>query len=181
MALLPFLKIAARDIRVGAVMPSSSYAINRIFSCLPDTFGSVLELGSGDGVITARILDRLRPDGRMLAIEANLEFVRMTRSLGDSRLEVVHGDATAAQDIVSQKGFGEFDLVISGIPFSILTHARRNAAVEMTYAMLRPGGIFLVYQSSPLMRGYLKRHFSVSTSVEPRNIPPYFIMRGKKR
>ena len=132
------------------------YAVKNIFSRLPDSFGSILEYGPGDGVITKRLLERLRPDGRMLAIEANLEFVRKTRSLGDSRIEVVHGDATVAQGIASQKGFGEFDLVISGIPFSMLSHARRNATVEMTYAMLRPGGIFLVYQTSPLMRGYLK-------------------------
>lgn len=181
MAVLPFLKVATRDIQVGAVMPSSSYAVRRILSRLPDTIGSVLEYGPGDGVITTRLLERLRPDGRMLAIEANQEFARKTKGLNDPRLEVVHGDATAAQGIARQKGFGEFDLVISGIPFGMLSRTKRHAVVEMTHAMVRPGGIFLVYQTSPLMRRYLQQHFSVTTVIEPRNVPPYFIMRAEKR
>jgi hypothetical protein len=50
----------------------------------------------------------------------------------------------------------------------------------MSHRLLRPGGVFLVYQTSPLMAGYLKKKFAVTTAIEFRNVPPYFIMAGRK-
>lgn len=178
--ILPFLRVAMRDIRVGAVMPSSSYAVRAILSRLPERFGRVLEYGPGDGVLTRALLERLDDDGRYLAIETNDRFFASVSAFGDPRLETVHGNALAADRFAEERGLGGFDLVISGIPFSLFPQEERHRAVAMTHRLLRPGGIFLVYQVSPLMRPYLRKAFAVSTAIEPRNIPPYFILRAVK-
>lgn len=180
MSLLKFLKVASRDIRVGAVMPSSSFAVRRIMNNVPDRLRQVLEYGPGDGVITKRLLDRLDSQGWLLAIESNPQFVGVLKDIRDSRFTLVHGDATVAADYAAEHGLAGFDLVISGIPFSMLTDASRKKVVDMTYDLLAPGGTFLVYQTSPLMVPYLKRRFSVKTSVEMLNVPPYFVMRAIK-
>ncbi|MEY4744725.1 MAG: hypothetical protein RL272_670 [Candidatus Parcubacteria bacterium] len=180
MNILSFLKIAARDIRVGAVMPSSRWAVEKILARIPDRLTEILEYGPGDGVITRHLLDRLDSSGRMLAIEANPTFAAGLAKIADPRFALVHGDATVASDYAREHGISSFDLVISGIPFSMLSDTKRREVVDMTWSMLRPGGVFLVYQTSPLMVPYLKRRFSVKTSVELRNVPPYFIMQAIK-
>lgn len=180
MNILSFLKVAVRDIRVGAVMPSSRFAVHRIMDAVPDRLRLVLEYGPGDGVITKRLLDRLDSQGRLLAIEANPEFVRTLQEIRDQRLALVHGDATVASDYAKEHGLSDFDLVISGIPFSMLSDKTRREVVAKTYELLRPGGVFLVYQTSPLMLPYLKKKFSVKTSIELLNVPPYFVMQAVK-
>jgi phospholipid N-methyltransferase len=181
MSLLKFLKVASRDVRVGAVMPSSSFAVRRIMNNVPDRLRSVLEYGPGDGVITKRLLDRLDSQGKLLAIEANPQFVGVLKDLHDPRFALVHGDATVAADYAKEHGLAGFDLVISGIPFSLLSDATRKKVVDMTHDLLAPGGTFLVYQTSPLMLPYLKRRFAVKTTIELLNVPPYFVMRATKK
>ena len=119
--------------------------------------------------------------GRLLAIETNPTFAALLAKVEDPRFTLVHGDATVAADYAKEHGLSGFDLVISGIPFSMLSDATRKKVVDMTHGLLRPGGVFLVYQTSPLMLPYLKRRFKVRTSVELRNVPPYFIMQATKK
>ncbi|HTM67796.1 MAG TPA: methyltransferase domain-containing protein [Candidatus Binatia bacterium] len=180
MKIIDFLKLAARDLRIGAVMPSSRWAVHKIMDRVPDRLTNVLEYGPGDGVLTKRLLDRLDSQGRMLAIETNPTFAALLAKIEDPRFTLVHGDATVAADFAKEHGLSAFDLVISGIPFSMLSDATRRKVVDMTWDLLRPGGIFLVYQTSPLMVPYLKRRFKVRTSMELRNVPPYFIMQATK-
>jgi len=179
--LVSFLSVALRDIRVGAVMPSSAYAVRAILSRLPERLDRVVEYGPGDGVVTRVLLDRLSDDGRYLAIETNDRFFADMSAFDDPRLETVHGSASSADRFAAERGLGGFDLVISGIPFSLVSKEVRREMVGMTYRLLRPGGVFLVYQTSPLMLPYLRSMFTVSTAIEPRNIPPYFIMHAKKK
>jgi phospholipid N-methyltransferase len=181
MKIIDFLKVAVRDFRVGAVMPSSRWATAHILSRVPDRLTHVLEYGPGDGVLTRRLLDRLDSQGRMLAIEANPTFVGELSKIADPRFSLVHGDATIASSYAKEHGIDAFDLVISGIPFSMLSDKTRRDVVDMTFDLLRPGGTFLVYQTSPLMVPYLKRRFDVKVSVELRNVPPYFIMKAVKK
>lgn len=181
MGLIPFLKTALKDMRrVGAVMPSSRFAVRRILRQVPADARFALEYGPGDGVLTRELLKRLPPDGRILAIETNDEFVGCLRRIQDSRLTVVHGDARLAAAFARQHGFAGFDLALSGIPFSLLPGELRRDIVSMTHDLLRSGGVFVVYQTSPLMVPYLKRQFGVKTSVEPLNVPPYFVMRAER-
>ena len=181
MKIVEFLKVAARDLRIGAVMPSSRWAVRKIMSRVPDRLATVLEYGPGDGVLTKRLLDRMGAQGRLLAIETNPTFAALLAKIEDPRFTLVHGDATVAADFAKEHGLSGFDLVISGIPFSMLSDATRKKVVDMTHALLRPGGVFLVYQTSPLMLPYLKRRFKVRTTVELRNVPPYFIMQATKK
>ncbi len=182
MGLVEFLKVAVRDpFGVGAVMPSSSFAVRRVVKQLPAGPRMIIEYGPGDGVITRQLLELLPEDGRLLAIEANHDFYRQLLAIDDPRLTLIHGDARQAREHAGREGFGPFDAAVSGIPFSMLTADDRRGVVAMTHDLLGPDGVFLVYQTSPLMRPYLRERFSVRSFVELINIPPYFIMRAAKR
>jgi phospholipid N-methyltransferase len=182
MNIFSFLKVAAQDPwHVGAVMPSSSFAVRNIMRRVPKNLRTILEYGPGDGVLTKVLLEMLPVDGRLLAIETNQEFVDSLREIKDSRLIVVHGDARQADQFAREHGLSGFDLAISGIPFSLISAAERTDLVSKTRDLLRPGGVFVVYQTSVLMRSYLKKVFSVRTFIEFLNVPPYFIMRAARR
>ncbi|KPJ85012.1 hypothetical protein AMJ57_04745 [Parcubacteria bacterium SG8_24] len=180
MSLIDFLKVARRDIKVGAVMPSSRFAVRKILSAVPDGLNKVFEYGPGDGVLTKELLTRLPEEGRLLAVESNPEFCAVLSLIDDPRLQVVKGDAREAENLAQAAGLEAFDLVISGIPFSLMTPAERSELVDVTHRLLRPGGVFLVYQVSPLMVPYLKKRFEVKTCLALLNIPPYFIMRARR-
>jgi len=65
------------------------------------------------------------------------------------------------------------DFVISGIPFSTLAAAEREAVLHATRAVLQPHGAFLVYQFSPMVLASLRRVFSqVRRGFQPLNMPP---------
>ena len=161
-------------------MPSSKSAVKRILRAAPSGAKTVLEFGPGDGVVTRALLARMPADGRLLAIETNHEFVECLRRIDDPRLTVVHGDARAAGTWAVENGIAGFDLAVSGIPFSLLGDATRRDLVALVDRLLRPGGTFVVYQTSLLMRRYLRKVFRVRVSIALKNVPPYFIMKATK-
>lgn len=176
---IDFLKTALKDYKtVGALMVTSRYAVERVVKGLGAYDHLIIEYGPGDGVITKRILSLLPPDGRIIAIEIDQDFRPELEKIRDERLRVVYGDVA---EVTSAAGFSEIDAIVSGIPFSLMPSAMRKDIVASTHSALRPGGKFIVYQASLLLLPSLKRYFrSVDWTLEPRNLPPYFIMTAWK-
>ena len=176
-----FLKTALCDYRVGAVLPSTRRALRRVLTELPRECRYVVEYGPGDGVSTRAILERLPPDGRVVAIERNPDFLPRLWTIDDGRLRLMLGDVRAISTQLDQLGLPRIDAVISSIPFSFLSNSERENIVERTAAALAPAGRFIVYQYSPLMLRYLRRAFTaVRVRFALRNVPPYFIMVAEK-
>ncbi len=186
MAIFSFLKTAIRDIaNVGDVAPSSSYVIKRVIETLPKGVKTIVEYGPGDGIITKELLKQLPLDGRLLAIELNAEFIEKMKKIKDPRLTVIAGDAVRAHEIVQENNMGPVDAVVSGIPFTFsyffIPNEVKRAIFESTRKLLRPKGVFILYQSSLLMKRFLKQYFSISFVYEPRNFPPYFVIRAERK
>lgn len=178
---IDFLKTAFKDFKVGAITASSKYAIKRIVREIPSTCRSIIEYGAGDGVITKKILDNLPVNGKVIAVELNHGFVSKLREIRDSRLEVVAEDvAVFSQNLANSKP-SQTEVIISGIPFTFFKPRLRREIIRATYDLLMPGGIFIVYQYSTLMLPELKKYFpEIKMMFEPRNLPPYFIMKTRK-
>lgn len=177
---LLYLTTMIKDYRLGAVTRSSRFVVRRVLGALPleEPGATIVEYGPGDGVITARVLEGMHADSRLVAIETNPDFVAMLRGIDDTRF---HLHAMGVEEWLDQAEVSGVDAVFSGIPFTFFSPARRDAIVQRTHALLREGGAFVVYQNSLLMRPYLAKHFSsVTTAFEPRNFLPYFVMRAVK-
>jgi phospholipid N-methyltransferase len=142
----------------------------------------VVELGPGPAVATKPILASLDKRARYLVVESNPIFVSHLRKIGDTRLEVVEGDARKLKQLLTERGIRAADAIIASIPFTYLTPADRTALVSAAYDSLRPGGDFIVFhQYSPLMAKYLKKKFGkVHTEFELFNVLPCFLMHAKK-
>ena len=160
---------------LGSIIPSSRFLIERVLRQVDWKRAKVLvEYGPGVGTFTGEILRRMRSDAVLVVFETNPEFVEFLReSLPDPRLRVVHGSAAEVGRVLAREGHKHADYVVSGIPFTTLPKEVREEVLRETHAVLQPNGVFLVYQFSPKVLGYLEQFFSrVTRGFEPWNILP---------
>ena len=177
-----FFKNFLKDRNIAAIAETSQSTVRKIMRKIDFSKDLVVvEYGPGTGVCSLPILARLSPGSRFIAIEANADFARDLRAIKDPRLTVVEGDARNVEAILKDLGLPAADIVISSIPFTFFPPATRRELVASTASVINPGGAFLVYQYSPLMKGYLEEAFPVvRLSFSPINIPAVFIMEARK-
>jgi len=160
---------------LGSLVPSSRFLIRELLDPIRwERARVIVEYGPGVGGITAEILQRMRPDAQLIAIETNTEFVRFLRgSLPDERLHVVAGSAADVRAILRSAQAESASYVISGIPFSTLPVSEREHILRQTRAVLEPDGQFLVYQFSARVLPDLQRIFGyVERGFAPLNVLP---------
>ncbi len=160
---------------LGSIIPSSRFLIKQVLEPIDWARARVIvEYGPGVGSITGEILKHMRPDGHLIAIETNRDFVRFLASaLPDPRLHLVQGSAAEVNGILERLGLAAASYIISGIPFSTMPEELRTDIVRKTRAALEPGGAFLVYQFSRRVLPDLQRTFEVvDRGFQPLNVLP---------
>ena len=160
---------------LGGLVPSSRFLIKEVLRRVDwDSAHVVIEYGPGVGTITAEILRRMRPDATLLALETNPEFIPFLReSLPDSRLQVVQESAERVDQVMQRLNLPAADYIISGVPFKLLPDAVRDTIIGKTHKVLRPNGMFVLYQFSNAVLPSLQRVFrKVYKDFEPLNILP---------
>jgi phospholipid N-methyltransferase len=146
---------------VGWMLPSSPWVVNDVLKQIDwDRAKVIVEYGPGVGTFTTKLLQRMRPDATLIALEINPDFcAHLRENVKDPRLKLVNESATQVAEVLSRHGFGHADYIISGIPFKTLPHELRDKIVQHTYSVLGPKGIFLVYQLSSAVLPYLEKVF----------------------
>jgi phospholipid N-methyltransferase len=181
---LNFFKIALRDHHIGAMTRSSKYVVKAVMrNLIGQSLYRVIEYGPGDGVITKEILKIMPRDGELIVVETNPKFLKVLRSINDSRLKVIDGTVQKVSEELRQEKNATINLVVSSIPFSMLKQTDRERIVNNTFDMLMKSGKFVVFQYSPILLSLLNKYFDkkyIKTQVEFRNIPPCFIMSAEK-
>ena len=177
MARIDFLRTAMKDItQTGSVWESSRFLIRKLLD--PVDWASaetIIELGTGNGVITRAILERMNPDARLTAYEINLDFLELTR-------ERIEGDARcfltdeSAENLAGLHAEGSVDAVISSLPFAIMDEELQDSILRQIHLVLKPGGQYLQYQYAPTKYRMITRRFQrVRLDYTLLNIPPAFV------
>lgn len=167
-----FLK---HPVMVGSIIPSSRVLIERMLKPVDwDNTRLFVEYGPGVGTFTRPVLEKMRDDATLIAIDTNADFIKyLTKSMADERLVAVTGSAADVEQIIEDHGFEAADYVLSGLPFSTLPPGVGNDIAEATAKVVRPGGAFLVYQFSPKVLDFIKPHFDrIERGFEWINVPP---------
>lgn len=195
-----FLRESFRKIRVTAsVLPSSRFLATAMLDQVEfRKVRNLVELGSGTGVITQEILRRMSPDSRLFALEINRHFVRhLGTCCPDTRLTVLHADASDLLNQLAAHNAGSIDVVISSLGLTGMTPEHRARIVRQAEACLAPAGIMMQFQyvtslapvpdlpNRQLRRfqegEFLKKYFpSVSAKPVLLNLPPALVFTCRK-
>lgn len=180
---LVFARTALRHPRqLGAVAPSSRYLVDALLAPVDVEHARVLvEYGPGLGAVTAELLRRMRPDARLVALEANAEFVDYLRQeVRDPRLAVVHASAEdvgpVLAPVLARVGVPGADGVVSSLPLALMPRDVRARILRGTRDALRPGATFTLYQYTRAALPEVRAAFgAVRQRLVVRNFPPAWV------
>ena len=151
--------------------------------------GTVVELGSGTGVFTEKILEKKNPETLFFAIEINPEFCEATKSRCPSAT-VYKDSAENMKKYLEQHGKDSCDCIISSLPWAVFDHGTQDRLLDVIWDVLRPGGKMVTFSYSISMmvpnarrfRSILRNKFSnvVKSKTVWSNFPPAFVYSAKK-
>ncbi len=141
----------------------------------------LVELGPGDGGTTRALLQAMRPDARLLAVEKAAAFVDFLRTIDDHRCVIEHADACDLEAVMRRAAMNQADVIVSGIPFSNLDPAHALQVIDAVHSALVPGGTFLAYQVRDHVNELARCRFGdAEVTFVPWNLPPVHLYRWKK-
>ena len=177
-----FQEFLKHPLQIGSIIPSSRFLERRILEAAEVASAkTIVELGSGTGGTTRAILRAMPQHARLLSIEINPHFHTLVNSIEDDRLIAHLGSACSLKEIISMYGLSAPEAIISGIPFSTMSHSDGSQVVEAISSVLAPNGCFVAYQLSNRVAS-LSRPFlgSEQIMVELLNIPPMRVYKWEK-
>ncbi|MBU9720933.1 MULTISPECIES: class I SAM-dependent methyltransferase [Bacillaceae] len=181
-----YIKNIFKDPKIASITPTSQSCVAEI--CKRIDFEKrlvIIEYGPATGVFTEYLLNHLTDDSLIIAVELNPNFANyLGGNIQDHRLKVHQGNAEFIDKIMEDYD-EEVDYVLSGIPFSLMTHNGRLSVVQKTHKLLKKGGKFLPYQTffqrDEHLLHYLYHQFpEVNDNYLFRNIPPMRIYEAIK-
>lgn len=189
-----FIKAALRSpMQVGAIAASSRFLARKMVKLAHlERASTVIEYGPGTGAITREILPALPESAKFFAIELNPVMIEaLHHNLPGVK---VHQRSIAdVCDVCELEGLARessVDVVISGIPWSVVPEDVLHAALAATQRVLRPGGRMLTYgyhsglllRSGRLFAKALPKYFRTIRRSRPvwLNLPPAFVYTCEK-
>jgi len=181
---LAFLGEFVRDpVALGAVAPSGAQLARMEVDAAdiqPDHV--VVELGAGNGPMTAEIVQRSLRD--FVSLEPNARLAEELRQ----RFPDVRVDERLAQElpaIVAEMGHERVDRVVSSLPWAIWSQELQDDILAAILEVLAPDGRMVTFSylhAKPLpaarrFKATLDRHFGSVHTTSPawRNVPPAFV------
>ncbi len=150
---------------------------------------TVVELGSGTGAITEKILENLQKDALFLALELNEHFVEETKKRCPAA-NVYHDTAENVKIYLNKHGQETCDCVISTLPWTLFDKELQESILNAIWDVLPEGGEFLTvaYTFAPLLPGgkrfknLIQKRFAHVTRTKPiwKNLPPVYVYYCKK-
>lgn len=168
---------------VGAMSPSSKFLGEKMLKNVDfENSDLLIELGPGTGVFTELILERLKPNSRLLVFELNDHFYsNLKHKIKDKRVQLIHDSAENIAQYLSEDEKGKIDVIISSLPLAIFDPELRTSVLDRSHEVLKNNGTFVQFQYSLQAKGMLKNKFSkVDIQFSLMNFPPAFVYNCKK-
>jgi len=144
-----FQEFVKYPLQIGSIIPSSRFLEQHVVKAAGVcTAKIIVELGPGIGGMTRAILHAMDHHAKLLSIEINPNFHAFLNCIEDDRLIAHLGNAHELKDIIYKYGLNKADVVISGIPFSTMSHTFGSHLIETILSILSPRGRFIAYQLS---------------------------------
>lgn len=151
-------------------IPRRQEGEHALLEWVPGDARRVLDLGSGDGRLLARVLDLL-PEASGVALDFSAEMLDRLRARFDTTARVT----VLAHDLGQPlPDLGPFDVIVSSFAIHHLVDSRKRALYAEVFAALGPGGVFcnLEHVASPtpaLHRAFLDALGVAEADDDPSN------------
>ena len=177
-----FQEFLKHPLQIGSIIPSSRFLERRLLEVSGIASAkTIVELGSGTGGTTRAILNGMPQHARLLSIEINPHLYASVSRISDDRLIAHLGNACELKKILFMYDMGRPDVVISGIPFSTMSHRTGSQVIEAISSLLSPNGRFVAYQVSKRVASLCRPFLGTGQmEVELLNIPPIRIYQWAK-
>jgi phospholipid N-methyltransferase len=150
---------------------------------------TVVELGSGTGAITEKLMQHLPKDALFMALELNSQFVEETKKRCPGAI-VYHDTAENVKTYLNKHGKEQCDCIISTLPWTLFDKELQVRILNAIWEVLPEGGEFLTvtYTFAPLLpagrrfRDLVRKRFSSVTRTKPiwKNLPPVYVYHCTK-
>ena len=130
---------------IGAIAPSSEQLARQMVHPIDwENVNIVVEYGPGTGIFTGEILKRLPSQARYIGFETNPAMHDIvSHKYPDAD---IHQDSVAnVRRYLGTNGTGSVDAIISGLPWASFSKTLQRDLLEETYAILKPGGLFVTF------------------------------------
>lgn len=180
---LDFFSESLKNLKeVGTVTRSSRYLCKNITDQIDfEKAGVIVELGAGDGVITEKLLEKMKPDSKLIVFEINEVFCNQLNEIKDPRFLFYQKSAEELTIVLDENGIEEVDYVVSAIPFTVVPDEIARNIVEQCRNSLRVGGKYIQVHYSLVMKNLYKRAFgNIKVNFILKNLPPAFLLISRK-
>ncbi|EPL9571872.1 class I SAM-dependent methyltransferase [Providencia rettgeri] len=154
---------------MGTLLPSSRSLCDAMLTHIDwDQHTQIAEIGAGNGVITKHILQKCAVNTSLNIYEINETFITQLQQINDSRVII--------NPVSAEHLFGEFHVVISGIPFlSLETKTSMRILKKVSECLAQKQGIFVLFQYTQACEPMFERYFDFTKERVYLNFPPAWI------
>lgn len=156
---------------IGAVCPSSRFLARRMANLVPPGDGLVIELGPGEGAVTAELLDRGIPPGQLVLVERSEILVEHLNKRFPG-VQVICGDASDLSRLIPQGK--HVRAIVSGLPLRSLPKPVVQQVLGQISLVSGPGTAYIqfTYAVAGGYRGTAPGYELDRMEVVWRNLPP---------
>ena len=175
---IQFIKESLKNLKeVGTVFPSSKFVVSKMIK--PINFEkdiSILEFGSGTGVITKKILKKMTVRSKLICFETNESFQKELKQKFDGEITLINDSAENMKLHLNKLEITKVDYIISSIPLVTLPKKTTNNILLTSSETLGKNKKFVQLQYSKMMDKRLKKYFNqIDIKFTPKNYIPAFI------
>lgn len=183
-----FLEFLKHPKHTGSLYSSSqslSYAMTKNIGIQNAKY--IAEIGPGLGAFTQKILNLKPAQSHYFAIEINPFFVQKLQEKFPN-IEIEHKNANRLPSIMRNRNIPHLDVVVCGIPWSLLKSKEQDLLLKNIHCTLKKGGSFSTFAyvlptpKALFFRRKLHKYFS-QVKISPivwNNLPPAFVYYCKK-
>ena len=172
------LALAKNLFTTGAIRETTNLVEIEVCKFIPtDKAIRVVEFGIGHGNLTAKILEKMSSESKLIAFEVNKEFCDHVRAkLPDDRLTIINDGAENIKKHIDYK----IDFVIATIPFSFFSKDKASAIIQGSYDLLSDGGYYSQALYTKFNFKKFQKVFSNAELIAVNKLPPEYVYHCQK-
>ena len=173
-----FIKESLKNIKeVGTILPSSKFVVEKMVA--PINFKkklTILELGSGSGVITKELLEKMSCDSQLICFETNKKFYQELKKINDKKMILINESAEKMKSYLDEFEIKKIDYIVSSVPLVSLPKKKTNKILSVSVEILGKSGKLIQLQYTKLLDKKLKSYYNqIDIQFTSKNYLPAFI------